>query len=83
MYTRAITVIHVKTVYGSSNCFDMKVGMHQGSALSPLLFVIVMEALSREFRVALPWVLIMRLRGRLYSSCVQSSMLHGSETWPV
>jgi len=28
--------------------------MHQGSALSPLLFVIVMEALSREFRVALP-----------------------------
>jgi len=23
------------------------------------------------------------LRGRLYSSCVQSSMLHGSETWPV
>ena len=25
----------------------------------------------------------MSLRGRLYSSCVQSSMLHGSETWPV
>jgi len=23
------------------------------------------------------------IRGRLYSSCVQSSMLHGSETWPV
>jgi len=21
--------------------------------------------------------------GRLYSSCVRSSMLHGSETWPV
>jgi len=33
------------------------VGMHQGSALSPLLFVFVMEALSREFRVALPWEL--------------------------
>ena len=29
-------------------------GMHQGSGLSPLLFVIVMEAISREFRVALP-----------------------------
>jgi len=26
--------------------------------LSPLLFVIVMEALSREFRVALPWELL-------------------------
>ena len=23
------------------------------------------------------------MRGRLYSSCVGSSMLHGSETWPV
>jgi len=27
---------------------------------------------------------VMRIRrGRLYSSCVRSSMLHGSETWPV
>ena len=32
--------------------------MHQGSGLSPLLFVIVMEAISREFRVALPWKLL-------------------------
>ena len=23
------------------------------------------------------------MRGRLYSSCVRGSMLHGSETWPV
>ena len=23
------------------------------------------------------------MRGRLYTRCVQSSMLHGSETWPV
>ena len=49
MYTGAKTV--VRTVYGNSNGFEVKVGMHQGSALSPLLFV---EALSREFRVALP-----------------------------
>ena len=32
--------------------------MHQGSALSPQLFVIVMEVISREFRVALPWQLL-------------------------
>jgi len=32
--------------------------MHQGSALSPLLFVIATEALSRELRVALPWELL-------------------------
>jgi len=23
------------------------------------------------------------MKGRLYSSCVRSSVLHGSETWPV
>ena len=28
------------------------------AVLSPLLFVIVMEAISREFRVALPWELL-------------------------
>jgi len=55
-YTGAKTV--VRTVYGNSNSFEVKVGMHQGSALSPLLFVIVMETLSREFRVALPWELL-------------------------
>jgi len=31
--------------------------MHQGSALSPLLIVILIKGLSREFRVALPWEL--------------------------
>jgi len=56
MYTGAKTV--VRTVYGNSNGFEVKVSMHQGSALSPLLLVIVMEALSREFRVALPWELL-------------------------
>ena len=48
----------VRTVYGNSSCFEVKVGMNKGSALSPLLFVIVMEAISREFRVALPWELL-------------------------
>jgi len=52
MYTGAKRV--VKTVYGDSSGFEVKVVMHQGSALSPLLFVIVMEAISREYGVALP-----------------------------
>ena len=56
VYTNAKTV--VRTVYGNSKGFEVKVGMHQGSALSPLLFMIVMEAISREFSVALPWELL-------------------------
>jgi len=50
MYTGAEAVV--------SNSFKVKVGMHQGSALSSLLFVIAMEALSRQFRVTLPWELL-------------------------
>ena len=36
----------------------MKVGLHQGSVLSPLLFIIVLEALSMEFRTGCPWELL-------------------------
>jgi hypothetical protein len=38
--------------------FEVKVGVHQGSVLSPLLFIVVLEALSRAFRVGLPWELL-------------------------
>jgi len=48
----------VSTVYVNSSGFEVKVGMHQGSALSSLLFVIVVEAISSKFRVALPWELL-------------------------
>ena len=37
-----------------SNAFSVRVGIHQESVLSPLLFVIVLEAMSREFREGLP-----------------------------
>ena len=41
-----------------SKAFNVKVGVHQGSVLSPLLFIIVLEALSREFREGLPMELL-------------------------
>jgi len=50
MYTGAKAV--VRTVCGNSCGFEAKFGMHKGSALRPLLFVIVMEAICRKFRVA-------------------------------
>ena len=40
---------------GYSEKFEVKVGVHQGSVLSPLLFIIVLEALSREFRCGVRW----------------------------
>jgi len=56
IHTGAKTVL--RTVYDNSNGFEIKIGIYQGSALSPLLFVIVMEASSREFRVIFPWELL-------------------------
>ena len=41
-----------------SNSFNVNVRVHQGSVLSPLLFIIVLEALSQEFRTGCPWELL-------------------------
>ena len=38
----------VRTLIGSTESFEVKVGRHQGSALSPLLFIIVMDVISKE-----------------------------------
>ena len=46
---------HVCVGEGYSKEFEVKVGVHQGSVLSPLHFIIVLEALSREFRSGVPW----------------------------
>ena len=56
MYTEAMT--SVKTQDGPSDKFEVKVGLHQGSVLSPLLFISVMEVITREARTGLPWELL-------------------------
>ena len=38
--------------------FWVGVGVHQGSVLSPLLFILVLEALSRQFRTGVPLELL-------------------------
>ena len=40
---------------GFSKEFEVTAGVHQGSTLSPLLFIIVLEAFSHEFRAGVPW----------------------------
>ena len=52
MYEDASTKVRMNG--RESKAFNVIVGVHQGSVLSPLLFIIVLEALSREFREGLP-----------------------------
>ena len=52
LYTEACTV--VRTYAGLSESFKVKVGLHQGSVLSPLLFAAVMDVVSSEARSDLP-----------------------------
>ena len=48
----------VRVGNGYSEEFGVGVGVHQGSVLSPLLFIIVLEALSRVFRTGCLWELL-------------------------
>ena len=52
MYSNARSRVHVGKGYSEE--FEVKVGVHQGSVLSPLLFIIVLEVLSCEFRCGVP-----------------------------
>ena len=56
MYVDAVTAVRLNGK--ASRGFNVKVGVHQGSVLSPLLFIMVMEALSRTFRGGLPLELL-------------------------
>ena len=47
MYRNAQSRVRINSTFSDS--FHVKVGVHQGSALSPLLFICVLKALSREF----------------------------------
>ena len=53
MYANAQSWVHVGE--GFSKEFEVKVGVHQRSVLSPLLFIIVLEVLSREFQAGVHW----------------------------
>ena len=53
MYTNAGSCVRVGEGYSEE--FEVKDGVHKGSVLSPLLYIIVLEALSREFRSGVPW----------------------------
>ena len=55
-YDRAITI--VKTTIGETSEFSITVGLHQGSALSPYLFVLVMDELTMHIQDDIPWCML-------------------------
>ena len=56
MYTNARSRVRVNGQYSEE--FGVAVGVHQGPVLNPLLFILVVEALSRKFRTGAPWELL-------------------------
>ena len=56
MYAGSKSAVNINGFVGEA--FDVNVGVHQGSALSPLLFIIVMEALSSDIPGGLPWQIL-------------------------
>ena len=61
MYVRMIMEMYegctttVRSEAGSSNEFEVKVGLHQGSALSPFLFITLLDVLTEGLAIEMPW----------------------------
>ncbi|GKA98867.1 ataxia telangiectasia mutated family protein [Tanacetum coccineum] len=56
MYTGAKT--RVRTSIGNTEFFSVEVGLHQGSAISPYLFALILDELSRGIQEDIPWCMI-------------------------
>ena len=48
----------VRCVVGTTKAFPVEVGLHQGSALSPFLFAIIMNRLTDGVRKGAPWTMM-------------------------
>ena len=59
MYDDSITAVRCAVgLVGVTQGFEVKVGLHQGSALSPCLFAMVMDMMTDDIREEAPWTMM-------------------------
>jgi hypothetical protein len=56
MYDNVVT--SVRTSDGDTNDFPINIGLHQGSALSPYLFALMMDEVTRDIQGDIPWCML-------------------------
>jgi hypothetical protein len=56
MYNNIVT--SVRTIRGDTNDFPINIGLHQGLALSPYLFALVMDEVTKYIQGGIPWCML-------------------------
>jgi hypothetical protein len=56
MYDNVVT--SVRTSDGDTNDFPINIGLHEGSSLSPYLFALVMDEVTRDIQGGIPWCML-------------------------
>jgi hypothetical protein len=56
MYDNVVTSVQISD--GDTNDFPINIGLHQGSTLSPYLFVLVMDEVTRDIQGGIPWCML-------------------------
>jgi hypothetical protein len=49
---------YVRSPGGDTEDFEVTVGLHQGSSISPFLFLIILECLTKDIRRGAPWEML-------------------------
>jgi Reverse transcriptase (RNA-dependent DNA polymerase) len=56
MYTDVVTCVRICD--GESDTFPIKIGLHQGSALSLYIFTLVMDEITKDIQENIPWCML-------------------------
>ena len=70
----------LRSAAGESNSFGVEVGLHQGSALSPYLFLLLMDVLTQDVRKDVPGSMMFADHIVLFGD-VETDMTEYLETW--